>query len=124
MEKQVSKPLKIYIAAPYSASTSEEIQRNVNKAIDVGIKIREKGHYPYIPHLTHYVKARPRCRLSWMDFIEWDRPWIDACDALLYLGKSKGVDIEKEYAQSKGKLIFRSLKEIPAISRGSSRNCF
>jgi hypothetical protein len=26
LEKQVSKPLKIYIAAPYTASTSEEVQ--------------------------------------------------------------------------------------------------
>ena len=119
MEKNVSEPLKIYIAAPYSASIPEEVQRNVEKAIDVGIQIWERGHYPYIPHLTHYVKARPKCTLSWNDFVEWDRPWIDACDALLYLGKSKGSDIEKEYAQSKEKQVFKSLEEIPAISRRS-----
>lgn len=109
--------MKIYIASPYSAPTSEEVQRNVDKAIDIGIKIWEKGHYPYIPHLTHYVKARPDCRLTWEDFIEWDRPWIDDCDALLYLGKSKGANIEREYAQSKRKMIFRSLKDIPVILR-------
>jgi len=90
---------------------------NVNNSIDVGIQVWEKGHYPYIPHLTHFVKARPECKLRWKDFIEWNRPWIDCCDALLYLRKSRGADMEKEYAQSKGKMILKSLREIPTISR-------
>jgi len=117
LEKKRNRRLKIYIASPYSAATPEEIQRNVDKAIDIGIEVWEKGHYPYIPHLTHYVNARPKCRMNWDDFIEWDRPWIDDCDALLYLGKSEGADKEKEYAELKKKIIFKSLKEIPIILR-------
>jgi len=112
-----NKRLKIYIAGPYTASSKREILMNVNNAIDVGIRVWEKGHYPYIPHLTHFVKARPEFKLLWKDFIEWNRPWIDCCDALLYLRKSKGADIEKEYAQSKEKMIFKSLKEIPTVLR-------
>ena len=54
------KPLLIYIAGPYTASDRQGIDRNVNRAIDVGIEIFNKGHFPYVPHLTDLVDKRAK----------------------------------------------------------------
>ena len=112
------KSLRIYIAGPYTGSSSKEIERNVFNAIDAGIEIFRKGHYPYVPHLTHFIKSRAEETgkgLSWHDFIRWDMPWLEMCDAILYLGMSRGADHELEEAKHLGKLIFYSIEEIPDL---------
>jgi hypothetical protein len=107
--------MRIYIAGPYTADTTDGKLENTNKAIDIGIQLYKKGHFPYIPHLTHWVDVRAEqtnIDLMWEDYIKWDLEWLDLCDALLYIGKSKGADIELEFAKKKGKIIFYSLDEI------------
>ena len=121
MDKFNTKSLLIYVAGPYSGANRDEIKRNVDNAIDVGIKIFLKGHFPYIPHLTDLVDYRAKeigVNLTWNDFIRWDIPWLKMCNALLYLGKSNGADLELENAKSLGKQIFYSVDEIPP------RSCF
>jgi hypothetical protein len=116
------KPLRIYVAGPYSASDQNGQEVNTEIAIDAGIQIFQKGHRPYIPHLTHYVDQRAKRKgvnLSWADFIEWDLPWLDMCDAVLYLGKSKGADLELERAKQLNKRIFFSLSQIPVVEHKS-----
>lgn len=109
------KHLKIYIAGPYTAPTEKEINENVNRAIDAGIKIGDKGHYPYIPHLTHFIKKRPSCNLTWEDFISWSKIWIETCDAILLLAESKGVCLEIEFAKSLAKKVYKSIEDIPHV---------
>jgi hypothetical protein len=114
------KILKIYVAGPYSASSDVEIQNNVNKAIDVGLVLWKKGHYPYIPHLTHFVDVRAKengVPMKWEDYIEWDRVWLETCDALLFLGGSNGAKLELEYARKMGKTIFFSVNSVPTAVR-------
>jgi len=116
----MSKQLRIYIAGPYTASADDGHQANTQKAIDAGIAVFLKGHIPYIPHLTHYVDVRAKqtgINLTWKDYIRWDTPWLDLCDALLYLGKSKGADLELERARRSGKKLFFSLDEIPELKK-------
>src|SRR5438445_13895206 len=96
----------IYIAGKYNSPTKEEIMVNVNKAIDTGIEVYKKGHYPVIPHLTHWIEARmnengepPRPNEYWYDF---DNLIITKCDALLKISPdrvSKGDDTEEELAR-------------------------
>lgn len=110
--------LRIYIAGPYGAATHEERERNVRRAIDVGIILLRKGHIPFIPHLTHYVDLRAteiKELLTWHDYIKWDLGWLAVSDALLFLGSSPGADIEYEQAKVSGKIIFHSLDEIPLV---------
>ena len=71
------------------------------------------GHIPYIPHLDHYIflemedhEAENRQNNFWY---KYDMAWLDKCDALFYLGKSKGADAELKHAQKAGKLIFHSI---------------
>jgi len=112
----MAKALRIYIAGPYTSLDEKGHELNTHRAIDAGIAVFKKGHHPYIPHLTHYVDLRAKAvgiELSWSDYIEWDLPWLDMCDALLFLGKSKGADLELERARKHGKRIYLSIAEIP-----------
>jgi hypothetical protein len=118
MSHQTNKPLKIYIAGPYSAETEEQRVKNVNAAIDASFEVFAKGHFPYVPHLTHYVDARANevgHNLTWEDYIRWDMPWVRVCDALLFLRSSRGADLELQEAKNLGKQIFYTLGEIPAL---------
>jgi len=110
-----------YIAAPYSAGTEEERVKNVETVIDAAVALFQKGHYPYIPHLTHWVDKhieKTGIILEWDDYMEWHKTWLVACDALLYLNSSKGADLELQSAKDSGKLIFYSLDEVPANAGG------
>jgi len=111
-------PLKIYIAGPYSADTEHLRVRNVNIAIDAAFQLFSKGHYPYIPHLTHFIDLRANeigHFLSWEDYIKWDLPWVGVCDALLYLRPSRGADLELQRALQLGKPVFYSVDEVPDV---------
>jgi hypothetical protein len=109
--------LRIYVAGPYTAETPERIRRNVNVAMDVAIALYSRGHFPFVPHLTHFVDERARetgHTLAWDDYIRWDTAWLEVCDALLFLGSSRGADYELAVAKRLGKQVFYSLDEVPA----------
>ncbi|MFW9911320.1 MAG: DUF4406 domain-containing protein [Candidatus Thorarchaeota archaeon] len=115
--------MKIYVAGPYTDDTMEQIEENVQRAIDAGIHIWKKGHFPLIPHLLHWVDLRANengVPMDWKDYMLWDAPWLDHCDALYLLAESKGALIELERASEKGLVIFRALEEIPSVERAST----
>ncbi len=114
--------MRIYIAGPYTAGLQAEVEKNVAAAIDAGIQLLKLGHVPFIPHLTHYVEARAGeigQEISWEEYIQWDLAWLKACDALLYLGSSKGADLELKAAVEQGMRIFKSVDEISQLERSS-----
>ena len=117
-----SKFMHIYVAGPYSGASASEVERNVRTAIAAGVEIIRRGHYPYIPHLTHYVDLVKDTvlKLKWEDHPDWGLAWLDRADALLYLAASRGANIELEYATKKNKRIFHSLEDIPVL--GSRRH--
>jgi len=115
----MSDPLKIYIAGPYTADTEEQINMNVNSAIDAAFMLFSKGHFPYVPHLTHFIDLRAKetgINITWEDYIKWDMVWVETCDALLYLRSSRGANLELQAAKEWGKIIFYSLDEIPWVN--------
>lgn len=112
----MARHLKIYIAGPYTAVSEATRIQNVNHAIDAAIELLQRGHIPYVPHLTHFVDERATKRgitLTWEDYIAWDLEWLKDCDALLYLGDSRGAKIEKDRAAALQKMIFYSLDSVP-----------
>lgn len=116
---QNKKGLRIYIAGPYTAESEIQIRQNVMKALDVGLILWKKGHYPYIPHLTHFVDLRAQesgIPMKWEEYIEWDKAWLEVCDALLFLGNSKGAWKELEYAKKLGKTVYYDVDNVPSIS--------
>lgn len=111
----MSGALRIYIAGPYSAKTPEQTLKNVEAAMDAGIRLYSKGHFPYIPHLTHFIDIRASkigVVLKWEDYIKWDMAWLSMCDAVLYLGSSRGADYELQAANAMGKSVFYSVDDV------------
>lgn len=110
------KPLLIYISGPYSAQTREARWNNVLAAIKVGIEIRNKGHFPVIPHLYDdfdEVAKLMGYNFDWQSYIDMDLAFLEKCDALYFIGSLKGADIEREHAKELGLQIFYSLDDVP-----------
>ena len=111
-----TKALRIYIAGPYSADSEDQVVSNVAVAIDAAIHLVKRGHYPFVPHLTHFVDLRAKeigAELLWEDYLRWDMEWLKLCDAVLFLGNSKGADLELQAAVEMGKEVYYSLDGIP-----------
>ena len=116
---QNRKGLRIYVAGPYTAESEAQIFDNVMKVLDAGLNLWKKVHYPYIPHLTHFVDLRAQEKgipMKWEDYMEWDKVWLEFCDALLFLDNSKGAKRELEYAKKLGKTIYFDIADVPSIS--------
>jgi hypothetical protein len=109
--------VRVYIAAPYSAPTSAQREVNTQRAIDAGIALMDKGHTPFIPHLTHYVeqrmfetegKGRP-----WDFWMAQTDEFLQMCEGFLYLDSSRGADIELKRAESLGLELFYTVEDVP-----------
>ena len=124
-EKSKERPLKIYIAGPYSPKNCDLhtapiiAHRNVKKAIEVFWKLVKKGHYPYIPHLSHFIHLEtpedmiPPPQEFWYKF---DLEWLKSCDAIFMLEgweNSRGARLELETAKKLGLQIFFKLEDVP-----------
>ena len=105
--------MKIYVAGPYSAPTAREVQANVNRAIEVACALMCKGHFPYIPHLWHYVWLHPDGNFPYRHWVAQGYVWLEGCDALFYMAPSPGATPERDYAIAKGKAVYTSLDEVP-----------
>ena len=111
-------PLRIYVAGPYSADTLARKTANVKKAIDVGIGLYLRGHFPFIPHLTHYVDLEAKSRgtpVTWNEYMATDLAWLRFADAMFFIGRSKGADIEHTEALRMGIPIFYDIDKVPCI---------
>ena len=115
--------MKIYVAGPYTPTIRDShdvprlAHRNVLRAIRAGIRIIEMGHIPFIPHLTHFIHLETKRPLPPEFYYEYDRTWLQYCDALLCLGDSKGVKKELQWAKKRKLKIFYSMQQIPNMRR-------
>jgi hypothetical protein len=104
--------MRIYVAAPYSAPTPEEIRANVDRVLDAADALQDAGHSPYVPHLNRWRHAR-RAR-SYDDWIAEDLRWLAVCEGVLRLpGHSPGADREVEAARLLGLPVYLELEEVP-----------
>lgn len=97
----------IYVSAPYSAPTQAVRQANVNYAMAVAKKLAEAGHYPVVPHLSHYLHEYWRKRDLDMPHEFWmniDLALLAACDAIIMLPgwrESRGCCEEYDVAEAR-----------------------
>lgn len=111
--------LRIYVAGPYTADTPEGVEANVRRAIDAGIEIMKRGHYPFIPHLAHWMHVQSGEWFSREDWLAWGIAWLRQCDALLRLPrKSIGADREVVRALRRDKFVFGRVEDIPDLRTG------
>jgi hypothetical protein len=112
------KPKIIYVSGPYSALTREARWKNVLEAVKVGIEIRAKGHYPIIPHLYDdfdEVAKLMGYNFDWQSYMDMDLAILERCDALYFIGESKGANLEKEKALDWGLPACYSVEEVPDL---------
>lgn len=123
LENEIDHTLKIYVAGPYtpknaSAHDAARIaHENTVNAIDYGVDVINRGHLPYIPHLSHFIHLYGKETLSYEYYTTADIEWLKDCDAILYyhpkIGDSRGADNELKIAIDSGKIVFFTPYEIP-----------
>jgi hypothetical protein len=99
----------IYIASPYSSY--DDKQAAVNVQIDAFAALRDAGHQPIAPLLSHYIDERhPASYERWM---QWCMTMVSVADLVVRLpGESKGADAEVAEARRLGKPVAYSIDEI------------
>lgn len=102
------KPIKVYIASPY---TLGDVAVNVKVQLDAVDELMNLGFAPYAPLYSHFQHmAHPR---PYTDWVEIDFVWVEVCDCLLRLpGESKGADDEVKLALELGKPVFYTIKDL------------
>lgn len=124
--------MRIYVAGPYSPKSNDkhkciqEAAYNVDRAIRTALKLIEKGHHPFVPHLSHYIHINPACKkdLGQEFYYEFDNSFLDHwAEALFYIAPSFGADNELLRAKKLGLRIFYSLEEVPdfTVQKGEKR---
>ena len=102
------KPIRVYIAGPYS---NGDVAQNVRNAILAADKLAQAGLFPLIPHLTHFWHLL--CPHDWKFWLEQGLVWLESCDVLLRLpGESEGADLEMQRARELGMTIYWSVEAI------------
>lgn len=105
--------MRIYVAGPYS----DNPEPNVDRACEVAVRLIERGHTPYVPHVNHYFDvAALRMGRERFDYETWmaqDFEWLRLCDALYLIAPSPGANREVLAAQAVGIPVYRSLAEVP-----------
>lgn len=115
------KPEMIYISGPYTADTLTERIANVEKAMAVGIILYKKGHCPFIPHLTHYLDLEATKRgtpVLWSEYMTTDLAWLHAADAVFFIGRSRGADMEYTEAIRHHIKIYYDIATVPVVLHG------
>lgn len=114
--------MRIYVAGPYSPVHHDgnrcigEAEANVREAIRIGNELMKKGHYVYVPHLTHYLANAPNGDHTF-NWYEYDNSFIERwANALYLISSSHGADAEVRLAQKLGFPIYRSLSEVPVVT--------
>lgn len=92
----------VYIASPYTNYYDK--QAAVDVQIDTFAILRDLGHEPIAPLLSHYIDQRhPTSYERWM---QWCLAMVGACDVVLRLpGDSDGADREAAEAKKPGKPV-------------------
>jgi hypothetical protein len=98
---------RVYIAGPY---TKGDVAANVRAAVDAAEQVAKLGHFPYVPHLTHFWHLiHPH---DWTFWMALDQEWLLQCDCVIRLpGESRGADDEVALAERHGIPVYYGLDE-------------
>lgn len=99
----------IYIASPYTACADK--QDAVDVQIDAFAILRDLGHEPIAPLLSHYIDQRHPA--SYARWLQWCLAMVAVSDVVLRLpGASSGADAEVAEARRLGKRVVHSIDEL------------
>ena len=102
--------MRVYVAGPY---TKGDTALNVRRAIGVGDELMDAGHFPFVPHLSHFQHML--CPRPYEDWMANDLVWLPQCEALVRLrGESPGADREVKMANDLKIPVYGSVAEFLA----------
>lgn len=104
----------IGVAGPYSASTEEQRQKNLDALNETAAKLLELGHIPIIgmnAALPVVEKVQPEDRYK--AIMDISMAVIGACEAILMVGESPGANKERDLVAGKGLPVYYSIDEVP-----------
>lgn len=103
--------VRVYIAGPMTNGSGRFFNMaKINEAIKVYFTLIKLGFVPHCPQLTVFGEFMSPNDVSYEQWLELDRCYIDDTDVVLRIeGDSKGADRECEYARHYGKPIIYGL---------------
>ena len=76
----------VFVTGPYSASTPEQVTRNIERAIDIGRALFLKGYYPIIPHILvreYYTPKEDSELFGYEPLMQYTLAILARCDMVL-----------------------------------------
>jgi len=118
----------VFVTGPYSAPTDEGKKANIQRAIDVGRVVFQKGYYPIVPHILvreYYVKGDPGL-FGYEALMRFTLAIVPRCDSLLLYEHSPGADREWKLAEQLDKPVYFSVDDLPDLTKengNTANNC-
>jgi hypothetical protein len=107
-----SRPLKAYIAGPFTDHTAWGVEQNIRAAERLALHLAEAGHHPFCPHTQGRYYSGELPEQFWLD---WGLAWLRACDVLVLVTNSyeysRGTKAEVKLAEELKIPILRPLGE-------------
>lgn len=127
----MNKPQMILVAGPYRSGTNDQpelIQKNVEFMSEIALQIYALGHLPVLGEwfALPLIETAGGKELGDKVFTEMFHPvavrLVDFCTAVLRVGgASQGADEMVATGVEKGKIIYRSVAEIPNLQAVSTK---
>jgi hypothetical protein len=108
----------VFVTGPYSAPTEEGVRRNIERAIETGRVVFRKGYYALVPHLLvrpFYDPADDAGEFGYEPLMQYTLSLVPRCDLLLLYDHSPGADREWRLAESLGKPVYFSVRDLPDL---------
>jgi hypothetical protein len=104
----------IMVAGPYSAPTEEERRKNLKRINEAAYHVSQMGHIPVVGvnaalpvvEAGHFENPND-------EIMRISLALAEKCDAILCLGTSRGVEMEKEIFMRGGLPVYEDLEELP-----------
>lgn len=107
----------VYVAGPFSAPDRAGVERNIEAAVAVGLRVAALGHCPVVPHANtshpDYERLQP-----YTFWIEATLALLRRCDAIVMVREwqqSTGARGERAWAAENGLRIFDTIEELEAL---------
>lgn len=104
----------IYISSPFTASSDQLVQANVERACTYGSQVRSLGATPLVPHIAVLPFPGLDVKEAWGPAMQECLAMLKACDAMLLCPgweHSKGCKVEYNQALGWGLPVFFSIEE-------------
>jgi hypothetical protein len=104
----------IMVSGPYSAPSEAERQKNLETINRAAVQVVEKGHIPVVGiNAALPIIEMGNFKNAYDVVMDISVALAEKCDAILTLGTSKGVEMEKQAFVNKGLPVFETLDQIP-----------